>query len=153
MLTPEQRKKIGLWEIHSYDTENIMLHADRVPGEVAWVGEKVAYLSKIVEDLDNSIENAESTAFLRAKGLSLKRVSAVKGGRKEEHFTPSDEVAKHMMKSDPTVYEMKQTRSRVRELLNRVKGYQSALEKKSVLVSGMVGIARDELRVNNRGGN
>lgn len=152
MLTPDQKREIGLWEIRSYETENILLHADRIPGEVAWMGEKVAYLAKIVEDLDNAIEKAESQAFLRAKGMTWNRTKVVKGGRKEESFVASDEVSKHLMRTDPTVVELKATRTRVREILGRVKGYQSALEKKSVLVSGMVGIARDELRTHGRMG-
>lgn len=152
MLTQEQIKEIGLWEIRSYETENILLHADRIPGEIAWMGEKIAYLGKLVEDLDNAIENAESSAFLRAKGVTYTQTKAVKGGTSHREFSASDEVAKHMMRTDPTVVDLKQTRSRVREVLGRVRGYASALEKKSVLVSGMVGIARDEIRNGHRQG-
>lgn len=152
MLTPEQIKEIGLWEIRSYETENILLHADRIPGEIAWMGEKIAYLAKLVEDLDNSIENAESQAFLRAKGVTYTQTKATKGGTTNREFSASDEVAKHIMRTDPTVVELKATRSRVREVLSRVRGYSSALEKKSVLVSGMVGIARDEMRSNRQTG-
>jgi hypothetical protein len=146
------KKIIGLWEIRSYETENILLHADRIPGELAWIGERVAYLTKLVEDLDNAVEAAESKSFLRAKGVTLTRVKTLKGGRREETFSASDEVAKHIMRTDPTVIELKDTRSRVRELLGRMRGYSVALDKKSVLVSGMVGIARDELRHSQKGG-
>jgi methylthioribose-1-phosphate isomerase len=146
------KKDLGLWEIRSYETENILLHADRIPGEIAWAGEKLAYLARLVEDLENAIENAEGKAFLRAKGVELTRVRITKGGRREETFTASDDVAKFIMRTDPTVVDLKQTLSRVREVWARMKGYEKALDKKSVLVSGMVGIARDELRTQNQRG-
>ena len=105
-----------------------------------------------MEDLENAIENAEGKAFLRAKGVELTRVRITKGGRREETFTASDDVAKFIMRTDPTVVDLKQTLSRVREVWARMKGYEKALDKKSVLVSGMVGIARDELRTQNQRG-
>ena len=152
MNVEEVKKSIGLWEIRSYDTENILLHADRIPGEIAWAGEKLAYLTRLVEDLENAIENAEGKAFLRAKNVEITRVRSAKGGRREETFTASDEVAKYIMRTDVTVVELKQTLSRIREIQGRMRAYERALDKKSVLVSGMVGIARDELRTQNQRG-
>ena len=37
------KKDLGLWEIRSYETENILLHADRIPGDC--VGRRKTCLS------------------------------------------------------------------------------------------------------------
>lgn len=147
----QAKKEIGLWEIQSYSAENILLHAERIPGEMAWLGEKFAYLSRLVEDLENEYTSAESAAFLRAKGVTYTQTKPVKGGHSTREFTASDEVAKHISRTDPTVQEFKKTLSRMREIQTRLKFYLNALEKKSVLVAGMVGIARDEYRSNHQG--
>lgn len=146
------RREIGLWELQSYDAENVLLHADRIPAEIAWMGEKFAYLSRLVEDLENDISSGESAAFLRAKGVTYTQTKVLKGGKVEKEYFASDDVAKHMSRTDETVLELKRTLSRVREIQQRLKFYINALEKKSVLVAGMVGIVRDEYRLNQQRG-
>lgn len=148
----EAKKEIGLWELQSYDAENVLLHADRIPAEIAWMGEKFAYLSRLVEDLENDISAGESGAFLRAKGVTYQKRKVLKGGTKEVTLSASDDVAKHLSRTDDTVMELRRTLSRVREIQTRLKFYINALEKKSVLVAGMVGIVRDEYRLNQQRG-
>lgn len=137
-----------LWDIKTFSGPNVLGHVEIDPGMVAWLGEQAASLNRQIADLKITIQELEDNAFLRAKNIVLTRSKKVKGGVKEESFTPSDDVAKIMARTDEEVLAYKRALNDLTERRDKAQGYLKALEQKQVLLAPVVGIHRDELRSN-----